>query len=220
MKRSASNLFSSQDSQRIEAAIAEAEKLTSGEIVPYAVSSSDEYEEALWRAGILLGAFTLGVFVAIHNFSTSWQTFELVQVAAATLGASLAGVLFARYWQSATRFFAGRDTIQRRTMQRAMEAFLAEEVFKTRDRTGILLFLSLLEHKVIVMGDSGINAMVKQEEWDHVVKRIVDGIRSDKTADGLIEAIRECGELLKRQGVTIKADDANELSNKMRSMDR
>ena len=39
----------------------------------------------------------------------------------------------------------------------AMAAFVEEEVFSTRDRTGILLFLSLFEHRVVVLGDSGIN---------------------------------------------------------------
>ena len=220
MKDIASTLFSSEDSKRIEEAIREAEKLTSGEIVPYAVAASDSYDEALWRAGMMFGAFALAAFVAIHNLSTSWQPFELMQVALGTLGASLAGVLLARYWQAARRFFAGKDAIERRTSQRAMEAFLAEEIFKTRDRTGILLFLSLLEHKVIVLGDSGINAKVKKEEWDHVVKTIVEGIRTNKTADGIVGAVRECGELLKRQGVIIKADDTNELSNRMRTSDR
>jgi putative membrane protein len=107
--------------------------------------------------------------------------------------------------------------VERRVAQRAAEAFLAEEVFDTRDRTGILLFLSLLEHKVLVLGDAGINAKVQQSEWEEVVKLIVDGMRSGKPADGLIEAIQKCGALLKREGVVIKPDDKDELSNQMRT---
>jgi putative membrane protein len=101
-----------------------------------------------------------------------------------------------------------------------MEAFVAEEVFNTKDRTGILIFLSLLEHQVLVIGDSGINAKVQQAEWDSVVHTIVEGMKAHKPADGLIAAIRQCGELLHREGVAIKPDDKNELSDKLRTSER
>jgi putative membrane protein len=220
MSKKFDHVFTSEDLKRIEAAVREAEKQTSGEIVPYVVHASDPYDDALWRSGLLFGILTLTTFVVIHSFSQSWETFELVQVGIGTLAAGLAGVALTRFSETIRRFFAGSDLIERRTAQRAAEAFLAEEVFNTRDRTGILLFLSLLEHKVIVLGDSGINAKVQKAEWEDVAKTIVNGMRTGKPADGLIDAIRQCGELLKREGVAIKPDDKNEISDQMRMSDR
>lgn len=215
-----SALFSSADRERIEQAVKDAETQTSGEIIPYAVEASDGYEEATWRGGMTVGGLTLLVFVLIHTFSNSWETFELMQVALGTIAAMLLGVAAANYVNAVKRFFAGKELMERRVAQRAAEAFLAEELFNTRDRTGILLFLSLLEHKVVVFGDSGINAKVEKSEWEEIVKTIVEGMRSGKPADGLIEAIRQCSELLKKQGVAIEAEDKNELNNRLRTSNR
>lgn len=209
-------LFSEEDLKRIEETVRNAEQHTSGEIVPYAVQSSDDYEEALWRVGMLFSMLTLFGFALAHNYAESWQPFEMVETALATIGAALAGVLLAHYVGVVKRIFAGDTLMTRRITQRAEEAFLAEEVFNTKDRTGILLFISLLEHKVVVLGDAGINAKVRPEEWDAVVKVLVDGMKNGKPADGLIEAIVLCGDLLKREGVARRHDDDDELSNKMR----
>lgn len=216
MPSSFDKYFSAEDLKRIEEAVKTAEQETSGEIVPYVVHMSDTYDEAMWRAGAALGACALTVFVLFHNFSASWQPFEMMHLAFVTLGAGAIGALLARFSEPVRRLFAGRDVMDKRARQRAAEAFITEEVFDTRDRTGILIFLSLLEHEVVILGDSGINAKVKQEEWDGIVKTIVDGIRSEKTAEGLIDAIRQCGELLKREGVARKQDDSDELPNALR----
>ena len=208
------------DRERVEQAVKEAETQTSGEIISYAVEVSDGYEEAMWRSGMAFGGLALLVFVLIHNFSVSWETFELMQVALGTFAATLAGVASANYMNAVKRFFAGKELMERRVAQRAAEEFLAEEVFNTRDRTGILIFLSLMEHKVIVLGDSGINAKVQKAEWEEIVQMIVNGMRAGKPADGLIDAIRQCGVLLHKQGVGIRTDDKDELSNKLRTGNR
>lgn len=220
MTNAIEKLFSKNDLQRVEETVKDAEKQTSGEIVPYAVHASDPYDGASWRAGLLVGSLTLTAFVLVHTFSESWQPVELVQVALGTLAASLIGVLLTRIVKPVKRFFAGNAVMDRRVAQRAVEAFVVEEVFDTRDRTGILIFLSLLEHKVLVLGDSGINAKVQKSEWEGVVTTIVDGMRAGKPAEGLIDAIHQCGTLLKREGVAIKPDDKDELSNRMRTSER
>lgn len=220
MSNTIEKLFSPEDLKRIEQAVREAEANTSGEIVPYAVLASDDYDEALWRAGFLFGVVTLVGFTLFHNISDSWKPFELIQVVTATLAASLIGVLLVRYVEGVKRLFAGKELLERRVEQRAAEAFISEEVFDTRDRTGILLFVSLLEHKVVVLGDSGINAKVDKADWNNVVATIVGGMRTQKPAEGLVNAIRQCGVLLRKEGVAIRPDDTNELSNKMRTSDR
>ena len=220
MSKTIETLFSKDDLKLIEEAVRNAETQTAGEIVPFAVQASDSYEIALWRAGMLCGAIVLVCFVMFHSFSDSWQPFELVQVVLGTMSASLVGVALARYVDAAKRLFAGKDEINRAVGQRAAEAFLSEEVFNTKDRTGILLFLSLLEHKVVVLGDSGINAKVQQREWESIVKTIVDGMKAGTPAAGLVDAIRQCGNLLHREGVAIQKDDANELSNRLRTSEQ
>jgi putative membrane protein len=121
------------------------------------------------------------------------------------------------------RALAGPHAIERRVQQRAAAAFLEQEVWKTRDRTGILLFLSLFERRVVVLGDSGIHRQVQPGEWDAVVRHVVSGLRkkTPKAAvTALVAAIVECGEILARHGLPPRPDDADELPDDLRLEDR
>jgi putative membrane protein len=114
------------------------------------------------------------------------------------------------------RFCAGKDLMEQRVAMRAFEAFVTEEVFNTRDRTGVLIFVSLLEHEVLVIGDSGVNARVRENDWNDIVRRIVKGLRSHSATHGLTEAIRMTGDLLVERGFQRRSDDRNELDDRPR----
>lgn len=210
-----SRLFTPADQDRIAAAVAAAEGQSAGEIVPYVVQQSDMYEDASWRAA-LLGAFlALGVMVLLRQYTNAWLP-EFITIAFIVVVAAGAGFILTDLIPAMTRLLAGKALIELRISQRAAEAFIAEEIFNTRDRTGILIFISLLERRVLVIGDAGINAKVKQEEWDAVASRVANGLRSGKPAEGLLAAIEQCGVLLQKRGVERRVDDDNELSNKLR----
>jgi putative membrane protein len=126
-------------------------------------------------------------------------------------------MLLVQWVPALRRLLAGEELIDRRVTQRALQAFIEEEVFATRERTGILIFLSLMEHEVRVLGDAGINARVAQAEWEEVVRLITQGMRRGRAAEGLVEAIAQCGALLERCGVARRADDTDELGNAPRT---
>jgi putative membrane protein len=103
-----------------------------------------------------------------------------------------------------------------RVRQRALAAFMEEEVFNTNERTGILLFVSLFEHRVVVLGDAGINATVEPREWEEVVSVIAAGIRAGRPGAALAEGIRLCGALLAAR-VERRPRDTDELANRLRT---
>jgi putative membrane protein len=214
-----SKLFSEADLTRVKQAVEEAEGRTSGEIVPYVVEMSDTYEIAEWRAGVMCGVAALGVFVAVRQFTAAWLPFDFVQMAFLVMLATAAGALLTHFIPALQRLFTGRHLMDLRVHQRAAQAFVTEEVFATKDRTGILIFLSLLERKVVVLGDSGINSKVKQSDWDGVVALITSGIAQGKSTDGLVDAISECGRLLEQHGVQRRRDDKDELLDNLRMGD-
>lgn len=215
MSKLVSRLFTPADQERIAAAVEAAEGQSSGEVVPYVVEQSDMYEDASWRAA-LLGAFlALGVMVLLRRYTDTWLP-EFTTIAFIVVVAAGAGFILTDLIPALTRLLAGKALIDLRVSQRAAEAFIAEEIFNTRDRTGILIFISLLERRVLVLGDAGINAKVKQEEWDEVASQVTSGLRSGKPTEGLIAAIQQCGVLLQKRGVARRADDENELSNRLR----
>ena len=213
-------LFSDSDLARIREAVDRAEEGTAGEIVPYVVAASDGYEGTVWRGaalGSLLGALAAAI---LHAAAGAWGLAPVLWIAAPPLLGAAAGYLATSLIPPLRRALLLPDVVDRRVRRRAAVAFLEEEVFRTAERTGILIFLSLFEHRAVVLGDSGINAKVGSAEWQGIVDRLTAGIRGGRPADAMIEAMGECGELLERRGVEIRADDRNELSDELRLRDR
>jgi putative membrane protein len=212
-------LFSEQDKKRIADAVKDAERRTSGEIVPFVVGRSDSYPEAWLRAGALFGFLALFVFALADMGTDLWLPFGFAESGVIVILAFGLGAVLTLFSPAFKRLFIAGGIMQQRVDERAALSFIDEEVFNTRDRTGILIFISLFEHRVRILGDTGINAQVKQEEWDAVVQVITDAIRNSAAASGMLEAIGMCGELLERHGVEIRPDDSNELDNRIRFSD-
>ncbi len=212
-------LFSEPDLEAVRRAVAAAEGETAGEIVPYVVDASDGYEGTLWK-GAALGALGGGLAAAVvHVAAGLWGVGALWIALPAAAGGAL-GYLLAALVPALRRALVPRDVMERRVRRRAAVAFLEEEVFRTGDRTGILLFLSLFEHRVVVLGDSGINAKVEAAEWTAITDAIAAGIRAGRPGEALVEGIGACGRLLARRGVEMRPDDRNELRDDLRRRDR
>ncbi len=211
--------FSEQDLERIRTAVAAAERSTSGEIVPFLVDRSDPYSVAMWRGAVLAATIVLAIVLLFLQVYEGWGYAWLHTPwgpSLVTLVGAIAGYVIVALVPAVRRLLAGDDLMTRSVHNRAMRAFVEEEVFKTRDRTGILIFLSLLEHRIEVIGDEGINRAVQPDDWTDIVEAIRNGIKSDRLVDGLVEAIEKCGHLLEHHGVEIRPDDTDELSNTLR----
>ena len=210
------------DLARIKAAVGAAEQRTAGEIVPFVVRQSGRYDVAAWRAAavgaLLAAAAALGLSWVYDGWGLPWL-YSTWAVETATLAGAVAGGLVGTFVEPIRRLLAGPLLLAETVQRRAAEAFLAEEVFATRDRTGILLFVSLFEHRIEVVGDAGINAKVEQAEWEGVVARIRSGIQAGDLAGGLVAAVEMCGDLLHRRGVAVRENDTDELSDGVRVRD-
>jgi Predicted membrane protein len=210
------------DDDEIQAAVQRAEERTAGEIVPVVVARSANYEVATWRGG------TVAALLALAGGLLFLQVYEGGRLASPlapwiVIGSSFTvggmGALAATFVAPLRRLFAGRDLLTEAVHRRALQFFVQEEVFDTRHRTGILLFVSLLEQRVEVIGDTGIDEQVRADDWDAVAARVREGIRTGALTDGLVEAIEMCGRLLERRGVNVRPDEENELSDAVRTPD-
>lgn len=213
-------LLATLDEARIRDAVANAEMRTAGEIVPYVVARSDDHDVAIWRGASALAVLGLAAVLLFVQFYEGWGFGWVYTSWGAVLIALVSGTLGA--FATATfpplrRWMAGTERLDRVVHHRAMRAFVEEEVFNTRDRTGILIFVSLLEHRIEVVGDAGINEKVDPDDWVNIVERIRRGIRNSNLTDGIVDAIGMCGRLLERSGVDIRPDDANELADRVRT---
>ena len=208
------------DLDRIREAVSRAEERTAGEIVPVVVPRSDDYTDAIWRGTGAAVLLTLMAVMLTLRFYTGWGLgwlFAPWGVALSVLAAGTVGALLTRYIYPLQRLLAGSERLDETVHRRALQAFVEEEVFDTRDRTGILLFVSLREHRIEVLGDTGINQHVEPNDWAEVVARIRRGIKNNNLTEGLMEAVEMCGRLLERKGVGVRPDDENELTDTVRT---
>ena len=211
----ADQFFTQADLDAIQAAVRAAEERTSGEIVPYVVDQSDEYPTAAWKGAALGAILAPFVALAIHRWSSIWGIpVDWWITLPAPLGGALGYLL--SLLPSVRRWMVGEEILEIRTRRRAAVAFLDQEVFKTRDRTGILLFVSLLEHRVVLLADSGIDQKVEEGKWEEITRRLAGEIRRGRPGPAMVEAIQACGELLARHSVERRADDQNELRDELR----
>ncbi|MBX2972180.1 MAG: TPM domain-containing protein [Flavobacteriales bacterium] len=93
-------------------------------------------------------------------------------------------------------------------------AFIFEELgmHRTRDRNGVLIYLSVADRKLAVIGDEGINQRVPENFWNDVVGLLKLHLAAGRAAEGLVEAVHMVGEKL-RGHFPLRADDSDELSN-------
>jgi len=212
--------FSSADLQRINAAVKEAEDKISGEIVPVIVERSGYYTIANYKAGMLSAALTFILMIVLDRYVITDASYTLfydpVFIFFVVVVGGLVGGLLPNVIPALKRPLISQQQLDHSTQMRAQNAFLQEEVFNTRQRTGIMIFISFFEHEVIVMADKGISKVVDQQEWDKMVSLLVTDIRQDKIVEGLERAINRCGEVLLEKGFVKTADDINELGDDLR----
>ncbi len=208
--------FTDQEKERIKQAVQDLEKVTSGELVPYFVPSSDKYEETSWYSSAVVGLFALVVIAFLSYTWTLPVQLTPIDTSLIVIGLMLIGFLTPILFPFTIRWITSRETLEQRVYQRAIEAFLEEGIHKTQDKIGILIFVSKLEHKVIVLGDEGISRKVSPDDWQDIVDTVVGGIKEKEIGDGLVKAITKCKELLLSHGFKTRSDRPNELSDDLR----
>ncbi len=222
--KKASQLFSDTQKTRIEAAVAEAEKTTSGEIIPVVATVSGRYDRAEDLFGLAFALISLVVcwmlFQEVVPVEGQWGNgmtprLSLPGIVLIIVSGFFGGMILATVCPVLRLFFIAKQEMREEVERSAAEVFYRFRVRETQASTGIMIYISLYEHMVTVLGDSGINEKLPQSAWQDVCVIAVEGMKKGKPADGLIDAIERCGMLL-AEHFPIAADDKNELSNELR----
>jgi putative membrane protein len=212
--------FSENDLQRIKSAVKEAERKISGEIVPVIVEKSGYYSIANYKGSLIIATLTFMVMIALDRYvihdASATLYYDPVFILFVVLLGGVVGAVIPNFFDPLTRMLVSQSHLDHATRQRAENAFLQEEVFNTRHRTGIMIFISFFEREVIVMADRGISKVVDQKQWDKIVADLITQIRMGKIVDGLEGAIKRCGEILHEKGFNVTDDDVNELRDDLR----
>lgn len=208
--------FNAQELSRIKEAVKQAEDKISGEIVPVFVETSGYYNIANYRGAFGTATLAFFIIVIFDRYVPAVAIYDPVLIFLIVMIAGLLGAVAAHYLDPVKRWLLNQGHLDQATKRRAENAFLEEEVFNTRHRTGIMIFISFFEREVIVMADRGISKVVEQKEWDNMVQIIIDHVRKGKVTEGLEIAIKRCGEVLLEKGFLKTEDDINELGDDLR----
>jgi len=96
----------------------------------------------------------------------------------------------------------------------AEDEFFRLSMNETRDKTGILIYISLRKKEFYILADSGINEKVEQSTWDKIRDKMASEFKIGNFRDGILSAIESVGKILNNH-FPIKDDDTNELSNQV-----
>jgi putative membrane protein len=220
----ASKLFTPEDRKAVSDAVSEAEKKTSGEIVPVVATASDRYERAEDLLGLVSAlAAVASTWILLQPDPADWESeprlnLRLPIVLGVIVVSWFAGVLLAKALPWLKRLAVSRRTMTSRVLIAAHQAFDALHADKTAGGTGVVIYVSLFERRVCIWADRAVSAKIPETEWRGITEGLVRAIADGKPRDGLIEAIRKCGELLAKP-FPIQPSDVNELSNELRLID-
>lgn len=214
----------------IEAAVRKAEATTTGEIYCVVTEESAHYSEIViaWATAVaLLGPAVLllaGVHVTIPDPFSSWSASDVgnaieTAVRRALIGAIVVqGVLFVLTAglvsiPTVRRFLTPKGLKRLRVQRRAAEQFIAKNLHATRERTGVLIFVSLGERMAELIADEGIADHVDQHVWDKAMAALTEGLKGGRVEAGFEAAVGLCGEVLAAKFPARAGDNPNELAD-------
>lgn len=218
--------MSEADHALVTQAVAQAEAASDGEIVTIVARRSDAYHDVglHWAVATVFAA--LAVYAAFPDFyrdlilqlAGGWET-EISDRMFLTviLCALIVKFLFVRYLLAIMPLrmaLTPAATKTRRVRRRAIALFRASAEGKTRGKTGVLIYVSLDEHRAELVADSAINEKVTPETWGDAMAALIAGVRAGAPGRGIADAVAQVGAVLALH-FPRSTDDHNELPDRL-----
>jgi putative membrane protein len=209
-------MLTAEERERIKLAVQAAEQHTNAEIVPMLVARSGLYREAQHRAGLIVALVVLTVLLTFdmlwlpwgwHASNAAWLILAtIIGYGVGTWLGTLVPVI---------RFLTPNDRMHHKVRLRAERAFAQHAIAHTRERTGVLIMVSLLEHQIHVLPDQPLFQRVPTERWSQIVHAAVGRLKTGDIVGGLCQSIEICGVLLAEVCPGRAGDNPDELSNEL-----
>ncbi len=218
--------LSSEDHRVVSDAVAEAELTTSGEIVTVLADRSDNYTDVVlvWSAALAFTAMSLFALLPqpfmdlwdglIGGWTHEWTTGELASmtIALGLIAFLLAWVLLS--WNPLRFALVPGPLKTSRVHETAITHFKVGAERRTHGRTGVLLYLSMREHRAEIVADEPIAAKVPAEVWGEAMADMLGEIKQGRIAEGLAVSVRDVGKVLSEHFPRAE-DDENELPDRL-----
>ena len=221
---SASKLFTEADHQRVTEAVLRAESQTAAEIIPVVASDSGRYDRAEDIFGLWCGLAALcaawGWAQGIEQSEWGVPTLKLglPWVVGLIIGGWLLGAVIAHHSSLLRRLFTPRSEQRAEVERTAREVFFDRRVHHTQGGSGLLIYISLLEHMAVVLADEQVLEKLGQQRLDTLCDELVARLRKGERTEALCHTIDQAGLALAEVLPRVSAD-RNELSDALVVLD-
>lgn len=214
------------DHELVTAAIVAAEQESSGEIVTVVAARSDAYHDVGLHYAVLAMLAVPGAIAALPEawiacalgWWLGWNS-EVTRggLMLALFVAMTIAFLVVRYalaWMPLRMALTPGRTKTRRVRRRAIEIFRTGAEQKTQGRTGVLLYLSLAEHRAEIVADRAIHSRVEPEIWGEAMAVLIEEVKAGRPGQGMARAVAKIGAVL-AQILPPREDNPNELPDRV-----
>lgn len=218
--------LSEADHQRVTKAVAAAEAHSAGEIVTIVAERSDGYSDVALAWAVLVAfvalaalAFAPDFYLGLYDrltgaWATAWTPRALLALAACVAMLKFLAMVLLQLWQPLKFLLIPPQIKAARVRARAVAAFRIGAERRTHGRTGILLYLSMREHRAEIVADEAIASKVAAEVWGEAMAALLAELRQERIADGMIAAVTRIGVVL-AEHLPRAEDDMNELPDRL-----
>ena len=217
--------LSADDHAKVSAAIAAAEATSDGEIIAITADQSDAYHDVGLHYAVLVLFLVLAFFAIWPQQLEFWWTLlmgwtaepSMRQLLTLLLGIALLkflAVLFIMKWRTLRLLLTPGSTKTRRVRRRAVMLFKTGAERRTIGRTGILIYLSMGEHRAEIVGDEAITAVTTPETWGEAMAALLKDVKAGRPGDGIVAAVGLIGAVL-AEHFPKSSEDSNESPDKL-----
>lgn len=206
MKNLAQTFLTQDEQATLINCVKDVETRTSGEIVPVIASTSYDYSRAAHLGGLVLGLVGAIAVAMLLGREDMWTFITLF------LACYIGFKYLLTLVPALKKPFISKREMREEVEEAATTAFYLNGLHRTRDLTGIIIYVSVFERSVQVLADKGINDKVDPAVWDEVVAMVTSGIKAGNPGEAMCQGVKRCGELI-TEHFPIKHDDTDELPN-------
>jgi len=219
-------ILSEADRARVTDAVVAAEAHTAGEIVTILTERSDGYSDIALAWSILVGFLALTALTIAPDFYLGiyewlsggwihdWTPRGIFGVALLVVTLKVLGMWLLQLWQPLRFLLIPGRVKNARVRARAITCFRVGAERRTHGRTGILIYLSMREHRAEIVADEAIAARVAPEVWGDAMAAMIAHIRNGDIAQGMCTAVERVGAVL-AEHFPRNEDDRNELPDRL-----
>ncbi|GLI97826.1 TPM domain-containing protein [Sphingobium sp. BS19] len=218
--------LSEADHDLVTSAVARAEASSDGEIVTIVARRSDSYHDAglHWAVAAMLLALSLVaafpkwfehvVLTLLGSWEHELEDWKFLTAMLCLLIVKFLAVRYLLAIMPLRMMLTPKSTKARRVRRRAITLFRAAVEARTRAKTGVLIYLSLDEHRAEIVADAAINDKVAPEVWGDAMAALIAEVRAGHPGKGMALAVEQVGVVL-AQHFPRSADDRNELPDRL-----